>query len=394
MKKIILLIAVAIFACNLSAQSDSIPTDTIEGFVFTTVKANPITSVKDQNRSSTCWSFSSLALFESELLRLGKGEYDLSEMFVVHHTMLDRAERFVRLHGEGSFSPGGSFYDVLYCLKNYGIVPQEAMNGIMYGDTLPVHNELDAVAEGYVRGLLKQKKLTPIWQKGLAAVYSTYLGECPETFDYKGKNYTPKSFVEMLGLPLDDYVSITSFTHYPFYSQFVIEVPDNWRLSQSYNVPIDELIAIMDNAIEQGYTLAWGADVSETGFTRNGIGVMPDADRGAEITGSDMARWTGLSKDEKRKELTQKPLPEIEVTQEMRQTAYDNWETTDDHGMLIYGIATDQNGKEYYMVKNSWGTDNEYKGTWYVSKAFAAYKTMNILINRNAIPKSISKKLK
>ncbi len=394
MKKLFLLVAVAIFACNLSAQNDSIATDTIEGFVFTTVKANPITSVKNQNRSSTCWSFSSLALFESELLRLGKGEYDLSEMFVVHHTMLDRAERFVRLHGEGSFSPGGSFYDVLYCLKNYGIVPQEAMNGIMYGDTLPVHNELDAVVEGYVRGLLKLKKLTPIWQKGLSAVYSTYLGECPETFDYKGKNYTPKSFVEMLGLPLDDYVSITSFTHYPFYSQFVIEVPDNWRLSQSYNVPIEELIAIMDNAIEQGYTLAWGADVSETGFTRNGIGVMPDADRGAEITGSDMARWTGLSKDEKRKELTQKPLPEIEVTQAMRQTAYDNWETTDDHGMLIYGIATDQNGKEYYMVKNSWGTDNKYKGTWYVSKAFAAYKTMNILINRNAIPKSISKKLK
>ncbi len=394
MKKITLLVAVAIFACNLSAQNDSIATDTIEGFVFTTVKANPITSIKNQNRSSTCWSFSSLALFESELLRLGKGEYDLSEMFVVHHTMLDRAERFVRLHGEGSFSPGGSFYDVLYCLKNYGIVPQEAMNGIMYGDTLPVHNELDAVAEGYVRGLLKLKKLTNIWQKGLSAVYSTYLGECPETFDYKGKNYTPKSFVEMLGLPLDDYVSITSFTHYPFYSQFVIEVPDNWRLSQSYNVPIKELIAIMDNAIEQGYTLAWGADVSETGFTRNGIGVMPDADRGAEITGSDMARWTGLSKDEKRKELTQKPLPEIEVTQAMRQTAYDNWETTDDHGMLIYGIATDQNGKEYYMVKNSWGTDNKYKGTWYVSKAFAAYKTMNILINRNAIPKSISKKLK
>ncbi len=394
MKKIILLVAVSIFACNLSAQNDSIPTDTIEGFVFTTVKANPITSIKNQNRSSTCWSFSSLALFESELLRLGKGEYDLSEMFVVHHTMLDRAERFVRLHGEGSFSPGGSFYDVLYCLKNYGIVPQEAMNGIMYGDTLPVHNELDAVAEGYVRGLLKQKKLTNVWKNGLAAVYSTYLGECPETFDYKGKNYTPKSFVEMLDLPLDDYVSITSFTHYPFYSQFVIEVPDNWRLSQSYNVPIDELIAIMDNAIEQGYTLAWGADVSETGFTRNGIGVMPDADRGAEITGSDMVRWTGLSKDEKRKELTQKPLPEVEVTQEMRQTAYDNWETTDDHGMLIYGIATDQNGKEYYMVKNSWGTNNEYKGTWYVSKAFAAYKTMNILINRNAIPKSISKKLK
>ncbi|MGN0186382.1 MAG: aminopeptidase C [Paludibacteraceae bacterium] len=381
----------------LMAQTDTTavtPADSVEGFVFTTVKANPTTSVKNQHRSSTCWSFSSMAFFESELLRLGKGEYDLAEMFVVHHTMVDRAERAVRLHGDVSFAPGGSFYDAVYCLQHYGIVPQEAMPGIMYGDTLPVHNELDAVAGAYVKALThgKLKSLTPVWKQGLSAIYDTYLGACPDTFDYNGRQYTPRSFADMLGLSPDDYVSVTSYTHHPFYEKFVLEIPDNWRLGTSYNVPLDELIAIIDNAIEKGYTVAWGADVSEIGFTRNGIGVMPDADRGAELTGSDMARWTGLSKDDKQKELTQKPLPEIEVTQAMRQTAYDNWNTTDDHGMLIYGIATDQNGKEYYMVKNSWGTNNKYKGTWYISKAFAAYKTMNILVHKDAVPKPIAKK--
>lgn len=387
------LILAAMAAPALAAQTD-MPADSVEGFVFTTVKANPITSVKNQHRSSTCWSFSSMAFFESELLRMGKGEYDLSEMFVVHHTMVDRAERAVRLHGDVSFAPGGSFNDAVYCLAHYGMVPQAAMPGIMYGDTLPVHTELDAVAGAYVKALTRGtlKQLTPVWRQGLSAIYDTYLGVCPETFDYDGRQYTPRSFADMLGLSAGDYVSVTSYTHHPFYEKFVLEIPDNWRLGESYNVPLDELIAIIDHAIEQGYTVAWGADVSEIGFTRNGIGVLPDADRGAELTGSDMARWTGLSKDDKKKELTQKPLPEMEVTQAMRQTAYDNWTTTDDHGMLIYGIATDQNGKEYYMVKNSWGTNNKYQGTWYISKAFAAYKTMNILVHKDAVPKAIAKK--
>jgi aminopeptidase C len=395
-RNIITLLLAVIFAHTAIAQ-DSIPTrnDSTNGFIFTTVKENPITCIKNQNRSSTCWSFSSLALFESELLRLNKGEYDLSEMFVVHHTMIDRAQYYVRLHGDNSFTPGGSFYDVIYCLKNYGIVPQSAMPGIMYGDTLPVHNELDAVAGAYVNAIAKGhlKKLTPIWKKGLSAIYDTYLGICPDSFNYNNTTYTPLSFATMLGLNMNDYISITSFTHHPFYAQFAIEIQDNWRLAESYNVPIDELIAIIDNAVNKGYTIAWGADVSETGFTRQGIGVMPDADKGAELTGSDMARWTGLSKEDKKKELTEKPLPEMEITQEMRQESFDNWETTDDHGMLIYGIAKDQNGKEYYMVKNSWGTNNKYKGTWYISKAFVAYKTINILLHKDAIPKAISNKL-
>ena len=367
-----------------------------EGFVFTTVKENPITSIKNQNRSSTCWSFSSIGFLESELLRLGKGEFDLSEMFVVHKTMQDRATNYVRYHGDASFSPGGSFADAVFCYENYGMVPQDAMPGIAYGDSLPNHNELDAVAGAYVEaiGKGKQSKLSPVWKNGVSAIYDTYLGACPQEFTYKGKTYTPKTFAnEVLGLNMKYYVSLTSFTHHPFYTQFNVEVQDNWRNALSYNLPIDELMAVMDNAVKNGYTFAWGADVSEQGFTRDGIAVYPDAEKGAELTGSDMARWLGLSQSDKRKELTSKPLPEITVTQEMRQQAFDNWETTDDHGMLIYGIAKDQNGKEYFMVKNSWGESGKYKGIWYASKAFAAYKTINILVHKDAIPADIAKKL-
>jgi aminopeptidase C len=385
--------ALGLWSLSVAAQE---PAQAAEGFRFTTVKENPVTSVKNQNRSSTCWSFSGLGFLESELLRMGKGTYDLSEMFVVHHSMTDRAVNYVRLHAGSSFAPGGSFYDVIYCAKNYGLIPDEQMPaGVMYGDTLPVHNELDAVAGAYTNAIAKgnARKLTAIWEKGLSAIYDTYLGKCPDTFVYQGKEYTPQSFAASLGLNFDDYVSITSFTHHPFYTQFAIEIPDNWRNALSYNLPLDELMAIFDNAVNKGYTVAWGSDVSETGFTRDGIAVLPDADRGAELTGSDMARWTGMTADDKRKELTSRPLPEISVTQESRQAGFDNWETTDDHGMLIYGIAQDQNGKAYYMVKNSWGTKSKYKGIWYASKAFVEAKTINILVHKDALPKEIAKKL-
>lgn len=391
MKRTILVAALGLLSLNTMAQD----TPKEEGFIFTTVKENPITTVKNQNRSSTCWSFSSLSFLESELLRMGKGEYDLSEMFVVHHTMTDRAQNYVRYHGDASFSPGGSFYDAIFCLKNYGMVPQEAMPGIMYGDTLPVHNELDAVAGAYASAIAKSgsKKLSPVWKQGLSAIYDTYLGQCPEKFSYKGKEYTPQTFATALGLNPDDYVSLTSFTHHPFYSQMNIEIQDNWRNGLSWNLPLDEFTAVIDNAVRNGYTVAWGSDVSEDGFTRDGIAVMPDATRGAELTGSDMARWTGMKAEDKRKELTSKPMPEITVTQEMRQDGFDNWQTTDDHGMLIYGIAKDQTGKEYFMVKNSWGKSGKYDGIWYASKPFAAYKTMNILVHKDALPKEIAKKL-
>lgn len=391
MKKFAL--AGSLFLCSLGMMAQDAPKE--EGFIFTPVKENAITSIKNQNRSSTCWSFSGLGFLESELIRMGKGEHDLSEMFVVHHTMNDRARNYVRFHGDNSFSPGGSFYDVIYCMNNYGLVPQSAMPGIMYGDSLPVHNELDNVAAAYVNAIAKgnSRKLSPVWRKGLSAIYDTYLGQLPESFTYEGKTYTPQSFVQMLGLNADDYVSLTSYTHHPFYSQFPLEIQDNWRGGLSYNLPIDEFMEVMDNAVNKGYTIAWGSDVSEDGFTRNGIAVMPDAAKGAELTGSDMARWTGMTPADKRSELTSRPLPEMTITQDMRQEAYDNWQTTDDHGMVIYGIAKDQNGKEYYMVKNSWGKTGKYDGMWYASKPFVAYKTMNIVVNKNAIPKSIAKKM-
>lgn len=407
MKKLLLIAALAI-GITAYSQTDSTKTAVQQtndkmtndsaGWQFTTVDSIAITPVKNQNRSSTCWCFSTLGFLESEVLRTKGKEVDLSQMYVVSKTMLDRANYCVRLYNEPRFAPGGSAYDVLYCMEHYGLVPKEAMPGIRYGwtenDTLPVHNELDHVAEGFLKGLSGLKKLSPVWREALQAIYDTYLGKCPEEFIYEGKKYTPKSFVQSLGLSSDDYVSITSFTHHPFYERFALEVPDNWRMDQMYNVPLEDLMRIIDNALANGYTLAWGADVSETGFTRKGIGVVPDEDHGADITGSDMAKWVGMTADKKKEELTKKPLPEKTITQQMRQDAFDNWETTDDHGMQIFGTAKDQNGKRYYMVKNSWGTvKSDYKGIWYISEAFMQYKTLDILVHKNALPKDIRKKL-
>ena len=400
MKKIFILLFAAM-GLTAFAQTDTtkVQTDSIEGWQFTTIDSVGITPVKDQNRSSTCWAFSTLGFLESEVLRTKGKVIDFSEMFVVSKTMLDRATYCVRLYNEPRFAPGGSAYDVIYCISHYGLVPQEAMPGIRYAwtaaDTLPVHAELDRVASGYLKGLSGLKKLSPVWKEGLQAIYDTYLGKCPEEFVYEGKKYTPKSFVKMLGLKEEDYVSITSYTHHPFYERFALEVPDNWRMDQMYNVPMEDMMRIIDNALANGYTLAWGADVSEIGFTRKGIGVVPDEDNGADITGSDMAKWVGMSADKKKEELTKKPLPEKTITQQMRQDAYDNWENTDDHGMQIFGTAKDQNGKRYYMIKNSWGAiRSDYKGIWYVSEAFMQYKTNDILVHKNAIPKDIRKKLK
>ena len=364
------------------------------GFVFTTVKENPITSIKNQNRAGTCWCYSSLSFIESELLRMGKGEYDFSEMYIVHNTYLDRADKAVRTHGDISFSQGGSFYDVIYGMDKFGLVPEEAMRpGVMYGDTLSNHNELSAVSDAIVAAIAKGRhsKLQSdpegnmLWKKAIEAVHDIYLGERPEKFTYNGKEYTPKSFYESLGLNASDYISLTSYTHHPFYTSFVLEIQDNWRWAQSYNLPIDEFMEVFDNAIMEG------SDVSESGFTRNGVAVMPDAEKAQELSGSDMAHWLKLSPAEKK--LNDKPQPQKWCTQEERQLGYDNWETTDDHGMLIYGIAKDQMGNEYYMVKNSWGESGTYKGIWYASKAFARYKTMNIVVHKNAIPKDIRKKL-
>lgn len=362
--------------------------------VFTVVKENPITPVKDQNQSGTCWAYSSLGFLESELLRMGKGEHDLCESFLVYHTYMDRADKAIRMHGDVSFSQGGSFYDAIYCLKNYGIVPQDAMPapGTPYGDSLFNFNQLSNVTTAYVEAIAKSnaKKINPVWKKDLNCMYENYFGKLPEKFTYKGKEYTPQSYAKSLGLNPDDYVSLTSFTHYPFYSKFIIEVQDNWRWAESYNLPLDEFMEVMDQAVRNGYSFAWGADVSEKGFSRQGIATVPDTKSAADKTGSDAARWTGTNG----KGVTPADVKgEKVITQEMRQLGYDNWETTDDHGMIIYGLAKDQNGKEYFMMKNSWGVFGPYKGLWYVSKPYVAYKTMNILINKHAIPAKIAKKL-
>jgi putative lipoprotein len=368
-----------------------------EGYQFTTVKEVKITPVKNQNRTGTCWSFSGVGLIEAELLRTGKGEYNLSEMFIANHSYKDKADKFVRLHGKLNFAQGGSFADVIYVFKHYGAVPGELYKGLEYGQDNHVHGELAEVATAYVNAVIKNRdrKLSTAWKKGFDGVIDTYLGKLPETFTYQGKQYTPKSFGESLGLNFDDYVSLTSYTHHPFYSQFPLETEDNWRWAPSYNLPIHELMEVLDHAINNGYTIAWGSDVSEKGFTRNGIAVAADIEA-LESSGSDQARWVGLSQTERDaevKKLVEKPCKEIEVTQELRQQAYDNYQTTDDHGMLIYGIAKDQTGKKFYMVKNSWGTESKYKGHWYASEAYVAYKTMNIVLHKDALPKTIQSKL-
>lgn len=375
---------------HMSAQEN-------DGYVFTTVKELKITPVKNQSRTGTCWCFSTLGFLESELLRQGKGEYDLSEMYIVNHSYKDKADKYVRLHGELNFGQGGSFYDVLYAWKKYGIVPESVMGGLEYGEDQHAHSEMERLASAYVNTVIKNPngKLSTAWKKGYDGIIDAYLGKLPETFTYNGKEYTPISFAEELGLNPDDYVSLTSYTHHPFYTSFPIEVQDNWRWSDSYNLPLDEFMQVMDNAINTGYTIAWGSDVSEKGFTRNGIAVVPDMEI-LETSGSDQDKWVGLSRAEKDKEINkmlEKPCQELKITQEMRQQDYDNYRTTDDHGMQIYGIAKDQTGKKFYIVKNSWGTENKYKGTWYASEAFVAYKTMNIVVHKDALPKAIKTKL-
>ncbi len=399
MKKIIALAMLAVVATGANAKGKKQPKVDPNKPVFTIVKENPITSVKDQNRSGTCWAYSTLSYFESEILKSTGKTYDLCESFVANKDYMDRAVQVVRYHGDMQFAQGGSAYDVYYVLKNYGICPEDAMPfpGSLYGDSLNNFNEFFSLLEPYVDGIATSKasKISNQWKVGFQGILDAYLGECPKNFTYEGKNYTPKSFMSSLGLNMDDYVTITSYTHHPFYSQFVVEVQDNWRNPASYNLPMDEMMQIIDNAVMNGYTVAWGGDVSEPGFTRDGLAYMIDGKKMQSLQGSDMARWLGLSAAKRRNLIDSLGcnVPEVQATQEMRQERFDNWELTDDHGMLIYGIAKDQNGKEYYMVKNSWGETGKYKGTWYMTKTFIAANTMDYMVNKNAIPANIRKKM-
>jgi aminopeptidase C len=399
MKKTLFIMLLAGLTLNASAAKKKATAKKSNAPEFTIIKENPITSIKDQNRSGTCWDYSTLSFFEAEILKATGKTYDLCESYVANKTYMDRAIQVVRFHGDCQFAQGGSSEDVLATMKQYGICPEDAMPfpGSLYGDSLNNFGEFFSVLEPYVGAVAKSsaKKISNQWKVGLQGILDAYLGKCPDKFTYEGKEYTPKSFVNSLGINLNDYVSITSYTHHPFYTTFAVEVQDNWRFPQSYNLPMDEMMAVIDNAVNQGYTIAWGGDVSEEGFTRNGLAYAVDTKKAESLAGSDMARWLKLTADKKRNIIDSLgcTVPEVVPTQEMRQERYDNWELTDDHGMLIYGIAKDQNGKEYYMVKNSWGETGKYKGIWYMTKAFIAANTMDFLINKNAIPADIRKKL-
>lgn len=383
---LLLLISVVLFAQNDSA------------YVFTMVKELPATSVKDQHRSGTCWSFSALSFIESEVLRKGGSELDLSEMFVVRKCYEYKADKYVRMQGQINFAAGGAFFDAFWVLENYGMVPESAYSGLNYGEESHVHGELDAATKSFVDVIKenKNRKLSTAWKPAFNGILDAYFGNVPSTFEFIGEQCTPASFAKKyVDINVDDYVSVTSYTHHPFYEKFILEIPDNWIWEESYNVTIDELAQICRYAVENGYSVAWGGDVSEKGFShKNGLAIVPEGDM-KEMSDTERSRWEKMSESDRSKALNTfgKPVPEKKITQEMRQVEFDNFQTTDDHGMHITGMLTDQYGKIYYKVKNSWNTDNKYDGNLYMSEAYVKLKTMNIMVHKDGVPKQIRKKL-
>ncbi len=354
------------------------------GYQFRIEKQINATSVKNQYKSGTCWSYSALSFFESELFRMGKGEYDLAEMFIVRHNYSRKADRYVRMHGHVNFAAGSVFHDVTNVLRDKGIVPNEVYPGNPELNGKNVHNEMDAVLLAMVNAVLKNPngRLTEKWKPAYEAVLDVYLGKAPAEFEYKGKKYTPKSFAASLGLDADNYIEITSFSHHPFYSQFSLEIPDNWSGDAVYNVPLGDLQKIMEYSIQNNYGIAWASDVSEKYFSfANGVAFVPE---------KEYDEMTQAEKDS----LFAKPSKERVITQELRQQGFDNYTTEDDHGMHIVGMARDQHNTRYYLVKNSWGTDrNDCQGYFYASENYVLLKTTCIMVHKNAVPKEIAKKL-
>jgi len=366
MKKLLTLTTLVLMATSALAQEHLQKSATASDLQksFTTVKALPITSIKNQYRSGTCWDYGTLGFFESEILRKSGRTYDLCEMFVVSKDYMDCATHYVRMHGHSQISEGGSCDDVLDVLRNYGICPEDAMPapGSMTGDSLANFKVFFPELERTLSGMVVKgaKEYRPHWQDSVQAIIDKYLGRCPDSFEYEGKTYTPKSFAESLGLDFDEYVSITSYTHHPFYQWFTIEAPYKWRLKPSYNIPIEQLMDAIDRALDKGYTVAWGGDVTGD-FTRTGLAFLPD---------------------------------DVVPTQQMRQEQWDDWRFTYDHVMLIFGKAVDEQGKPYYMVKNSWGESGQYKGVWYMSRDYMALNTTYIFLNRNALAGKLRKAVK
>jgi len=351
------------------------------GYTFTMKKDLACTPVKNQNASSTCWCFSGISMLESELLRVGKKPFDLSEMFIVRHTYEKKAQMYARMHGSSSFSGGGEYGDLLNGIREVGLVPDAAYPGLNYGEVKHNHGEMDAALKGYMDAVIKSSKLTTAWFPGLNGILDAYLGKNPESFTYDGKTYSPASFTKELGINPDDYVLLTSFTHHPFYKQCVLELPDNWAAGSFYNLPLDELMQVIDNSVTNGYSIGWASDMSDKGFSmKQGVAIIPEKN------------WSEMTEDEVSKAFNG-PHPEKVITQEMRQKEFDNYTTTDDHGMHIIGLATDQAGNTFYKVKNSWGVMGKYDGFIFVSRPFIMLRTTNIMVNKNAIPATIAKKL-
>ena len=394
MKRSILLAAATLGAIfTIAAQEANKP----EGYKFTDTKTVKTVPVTNQYKSGTCWCFSTVSFIEEEILRAGGPEIKLSEMWIVRNIYFEKAVKYVRLHGSLNFAVGGAAHDVTHAIEKYGIVPREVYKGLNYGTEMPEFGEIDEVLKAYVDAVIKNKngKLTPAWQDGLNAILDAYFGERPETFTYEGKEYTPHTFAESLPVKMSDYIEFSSYTHHPFYSSFIIEVPDNWLCGEVYNVPLNEMMQVIDDAIAEGHPVAWGTDVSEKGFRgAKAIGIIPE-EAEKNMVGSDAERWGKLSSAEKEAQIysLDQPVKEKTITQEMRQTAYDNYETTDDHGMVIVGTAVDQNGSPFYKVQNSWGDRGPYEGFYYFSRPFVEYKTMDIMVNKNVVSKELLKKL-
>lgn len=396
MKKAVILSFLLIPFWYVSAQTD---TASDQGYQFNPVYEIKTTAVDDQQRAGTCWSYSVIGFVEAEMLRLGKDSIDLSELFVVRMVYSDKAERYVRMHGKFNFGGGGAVNDVIDVIKKYGIVPEVTYTGLNYGTDVHTHGEVNEVLTAYLDAVIKNenRKLTTAWKRGFDAILDEYFGKIPEKFSYKNKEYTPQTFAkEIVGINPDEYVYLTSFSHHPFYQPFIVEVEDNWSWQSYYNLPVEELIQSFDYAMQNGYSIGWAADVSEKGFSyKNGVAIVPE-DEIKEMAGSERQKWEKLTKDEKANLLYafDKPIQEKNITQQMRQDAFDVYQTTDDHGMLMCGLYKDQTGKKFYKIKNSWGTDNsKYNGFFYASEPYVKYKTMSVVVNKNSLPKEILKKL-
>jgi bleomycin hydrolase len=370
----------------------------VSNYKFTKVAHLDATPVQSQGRTATCWSFSGLSFFESELIRKGnKNPAILSEMYVVRKSYENKADKYIRMDGKINFSEGGAFHDIPWVIKNYGIVPYDIYNGLVGSESYD-HAEFFEVLNGAVQGLLKfgassSNGISPNWKPAISGILDAYLGKDIKEFEFKGKKYTPQTYAQAIGLNMDDYISLTSFTNHSLYSKCQLAIPDNYNWGDSYNVNLNDLMTTVEFALSKGYTLAWGADVSEKGFSfKNGIALVPEDPNSIQVVGKDNKNFSDAGAD-KNANAFLSPVKELAITEEIRQKGYDQKTTTDDHGMHIVGLYTDQNGSKYVLVKNSWGTSNYPKGYLYVSEQYFRYKTINIYLHKEGIPSELKQKI-